>query len=386
MSVAGALVFPQAVDVVGSSAPNMTAECLWQPDWPYTDSITGKTAAELARDYEPRPESSGPSAIAQYAKFEWAVDVFKRVADILDKKDTLARVRTTRLETCLGLIDFTAPLGLRDPSGSKHPMENVYKSPVCGVQWVNGTTFAFEPRLVANASDPELQAVSPIEPHGVLMQVTVRTVALVKTLLGRGELEVSLPEGADLDALFARLGEIGGERLAPYVAVPRNQNDHLPLRVIVNGRDIVTLDGRRTVLHDGRRCVHLHAAGGRVVGAVGWAAIGSSEGGSSWSQIDLPDAHACAAHTLSGHSAVGVAVLCVALLLVFAVPAAPAFAAAGVSDPPTPLSAAGHSSRIAVKLAPGTSLADQPRRDLGAWCATGAQAPPRPRAPPCRCG
>jgi len=95
------------------------------------------------------------------------------------------------------------------------------------------------------------------------MRVTVRTVALVKTLLGRGEIDVSLPAGATLDGLFACLGEIGGERLAPYVAVPQNANDHLPLRVIVNGQDIATLNGRRTVLNDGDEVlVFMPLAGG----------------------------------------------------------------------------------------------------------------------------
>ena len=83
------------------------------------------------------------------------------------------------------------------------------------------------------------------------MQITVRSVALIKTLLGRGEIEVALPDGGDLDALFTRLGEIGGAKLAPYVAVPKNANDHLPLRVIVNGKDISALAGRRTELRDG---------------------------------------------------------------------------------------------------------------------------------------
>ena len=83
------------------------------------------------------------------------------------------------------------------------------------------------------------------------MRVTVRTVALVKMLLGRGEVDVSLSPGATVDELFARLGELGGERLAPYVAVPSNENDHLPLRVMVNGRDIAVLNGRRTELRDG---------------------------------------------------------------------------------------------------------------------------------------
>lgn len=83
------------------------------------------------------------------------------------------------------------------------------------------------------------------------MTVTVRTMALVKTLLGRGEVELSLPDGATIDILFRFLGQIGDERLAPYVAVPEREDALLPLRVVVNGRDIADLDGRRTVLSDG---------------------------------------------------------------------------------------------------------------------------------------
>jgi molybdopterin converting factor small subunit len=83
------------------------------------------------------------------------------------------------------------------------------------------------------------------------MEVTVRTVALIKTLLGRGEIDLSLPAGTTIDGLFTHLGEIGGERLAPYVAVPEQENGYLPLRVIVNGDDMGRLDGRRTVLKDG---------------------------------------------------------------------------------------------------------------------------------------
>jgi molybdopterin converting factor small subunit len=87
--------------------------------------------------------------------------------------------------------------------------------------------------------------------------------ALVKTLLGRGEVGVTLPDGATIDVLFRRLGELGDERLAPYVAVPERKDALLPLRVVVNGRDIVHLDGRRTVLSDGDDVlVYMYLAGG----------------------------------------------------------------------------------------------------------------------------
>jgi molybdopterin converting factor small subunit len=60
-----------------------------------------------------------------------------------------------------------------------------------------------------------------------------------------------LPAGATIDALLARLAEIGGEKLAPHLAEPQEQSPHAPLRVVVNGRDALALAGRRTVLNEG---------------------------------------------------------------------------------------------------------------------------------------
>ena len=83
------------------------------------------------------------------------------------------------------------------------------------------------------------------------MNVTVRSIALIKTLLGRGEMVLALADGATIDDLLRRLTEVGGEKLAPYVAVPKEESAHAPLRVMVNGRDITVLAGRRTVLEEG---------------------------------------------------------------------------------------------------------------------------------------
>lgn len=83
------------------------------------------------------------------------------------------------------------------------------------------------------------------------MKVRVRSIALIKTLLGKAEMELELPGGTMIDGLLLRLSELGGERLAPYLAVPKEESAHAPLRVMVNGRDIAALEGRRTVLEDG---------------------------------------------------------------------------------------------------------------------------------------
>lgn len=85
----------------------------------------------------------------------------------------------------------------------------------------------------------------------------------MKTLLGDGLVEVALADGATVDVLFRHLGERGDARLAPYVTVPEREDALLPVRVLVNGRDISELDGRRTVLSDGDEVlVFMPLAGG----------------------------------------------------------------------------------------------------------------------------
>lgn len=95
------------------------------------------------------------------------------------------------------------------------------------------------------------------------MNVRVRTIGIVQTLLGRADVGVQLPEGATIDALFDALAALGGERLAPYVAVPERQDALLCLRVMVNGRDITGTGGRRTALAEGDEVfVFMPLAGG----------------------------------------------------------------------------------------------------------------------------
>jgi molybdopterin converting factor small subunit len=81
--------------------------------------------------------------------------------------------------------------------------------------------------------------------------VTVRTVGLLKSLLGRGELRIDVAEAATVGDLLATLAATYGGELAAHLAVPDGPAAHPPLRVLVNGRDIGALNDRQTVLADG---------------------------------------------------------------------------------------------------------------------------------------
>ena len=83
------------------------------------------------------------------------------------------------------------------------------------------------------------------------MKVRVRSIALIRSLLGKEQIELSLPKGATVEDALARLTEIGDPKLASYLAEPKEKSAHAPLRIMVNGRDITVLQGRSTVLADG---------------------------------------------------------------------------------------------------------------------------------------
>jgi len=88
-------------------------------------------------------------------------------------------------------------------------------------------------------------------PASGTITVKVRSIALLKTLLGQGELDLSLPEGTQIDGLLSVLTERSEGRLASYLAEPVEKSAHAPLRVMVNGRDTTALAGRQTVLKEG---------------------------------------------------------------------------------------------------------------------------------------
>jgi molybdopterin converting factor small subunit len=81
--------------------------------------------------------------------------------------------------------------------------------------------------------------------------VKVRTIGQLKALLGRGEFDVAVPDGATVGDVLALLAEKYGRTVAQHLEAPAAAGAHPPLRVTVNGRDIAVLDDRDTVLQDG---------------------------------------------------------------------------------------------------------------------------------------
>jgi molybdopterin synthase sulfur carrier subunit len=95
------------------------------------------------------------------------------------------------------------------------------------------------------------RAAEAAESSAGTVTVTVRSIALIRSLLGTERLALSLPDGATIQDVLARLNEIGDPKLTSYLAEPKEKSAHAPLRIMVNGRDITVLQGRDTVVADG---------------------------------------------------------------------------------------------------------------------------------------
>jgi molybdopterin synthase sulfur carrier subunit len=84
-----------------------------------------------------------------------------------------------------------------------------------------------------------------------MITVKVRTILALKKILGKGEVELAVPEGSTLRELLAMLVERWGDELASRLFEPKTRTVLPYIRLMVNGRDIAFLDRMETVLRNG---------------------------------------------------------------------------------------------------------------------------------------
>ncbi len=154
---AKALLFPQSVESIGVDiADGLTTEVWWTPAHPFKSAfLNDETCQQFADEYTNRGNGQWTQPLLHFIVFEMAWDALKRATDLEDKEAVLTAVKTTKLETIGGLIDFTAPVvGATPPFqvGPCHITENVYKTPLVGGQWRKGTKYPMELTIVSNAA------------------------------------------------------------------------------------------------------------------------------------------------------------------------------------------------------------------------------------------
>ncbi|MBN1628205.1 MAG: ABC transporter substrate-binding protein [Thermoleophilia bacterium] len=166
-----ALLFPESVESVGEVGNGLTTEVWWMPTHPFKSPLTGETCQEFADEYSKRQNGAQwTQPLLHFIIFEWAVDVLKRSTSVDDKEAIMAAVKTTKMDTIGGHIDFSAPVEPAGPpwaAGPRHVHENVYKTPQVGGQWRTGTDYPYELTVVSTAAIPDelgIKATDKVQP------------------------------------------------------------------------------------------------------------------------------------------------------------------------------------------------------------------------------
>jgi molybdopterin synthase sulfur carrier subunit len=84
-----------------------------------------------------------------------------------------------------------------------------------------------------------------------MITVKVHTILTLKKILGKGEVEISVPGETTLGELLAVMVDRKGDELASYLFEPKSNRVRPYIRLMVNGRDIAFLNRMETVLQNG---------------------------------------------------------------------------------------------------------------------------------------
>jgi len=145
VTIGKALLFPAVINSLGDRGDGLTSEIWWSPNHPFKSSLTGESAKALADGYTKATGRPWTQPIGfKHALFEVAADVIKRTADLDNKMAIMDAIKSTKLSTIVGPIDW-----------SKGPVKNVTKTPLVAGQWQKKGD-AFDLVITNNQTAPEI--------------------------------------------------------------------------------------------------------------------------------------------------------------------------------------------------------------------------------------
>lgn len=153
-SMGKAILFPVVVEQLGDTGQNLSSEVWWTPNHPFSSSITGQSAKQLADGYTGATGRQWTQPIGfAHALFEVATDALKRSGDPTDAEKIRDAIAETSMATIVGPVNF-----------SNGPVPNVSKTPLVGGQWRLGGEFKYDIVITANSIAPEIPLGGEMEP------------------------------------------------------------------------------------------------------------------------------------------------------------------------------------------------------------------------------
>ena len=143
-TVAKVLLFPADVTALGQLVNNIATDCWWSPYHPYTSTLTGQSAKQLADAYQKASGQQWLQSLGSvHSLFEIAHNAFTAVSDPHDRKEVAAQLKSMNYQGISGPLDWT-----------KGPVPGVAIIPPVGVQWKQGTDFPWTMYVVDNSLNP----------------------------------------------------------------------------------------------------------------------------------------------------------------------------------------------------------------------------------------
>jgi branched-chain amino acid transport system substrate-binding protein len=144
-TVGKALLFPSALEALGDIGYGLTTECWWSPNHPFKSSLSGQTCQEFADSFTAATTKQWTQPLLHYAVFEVVADALKRTTNVDDKQSILDAIKATNLDTICGNVNWQA-------GAPQNPVPNVSKTPLVGGQWVKGTDWPYDLKVVTNVT------------------------------------------------------------------------------------------------------------------------------------------------------------------------------------------------------------------------------------------
>ncbi len=124
-TIGKALLFPSVIESLGERGIGLTSEIWWSPNHPFSSSLTGASAGDLAGGYTAATGRPWTQPIGfRHALFEVVANVIERTEDLDDVDAVTAAIASTQMSTIVGDINWGAG-----------PVPNVSKTPLVAGQW-----------------------------------------------------------------------------------------------------------------------------------------------------------------------------------------------------------------------------------------------------------
>jgi branched-chain amino acid transport system substrate-binding protein len=157
--LAKAGLFPAELEAMGKLGYGLHAGAYWHKDFPFQSTSTGMSCQQIAEGFESHVGKQWNQQVgANAALFDAAFAALQQSGDPKDKVAVAMALSTLKVDTAVGLVDFT-----------NGPVPNCATTGLVGVQWVKASSgpWEYDLPIVSNANHPNVPLTGTMSPYKI---------------------------------------------------------------------------------------------------------------------------------------------------------------------------------------------------------------------------